>query len=298
MPKETLPSKLGNATLLGNYPSNSLEWHAVRSARIGGSEVGAIAGESKYESAYSLWAKKTGRITSEQTTNEFMYWGTALEPVVINRFEIEHPELKIYREAGTWVNDELDFMLANPDAILLDQMGQYGILEIKTARFDDDWREGVPKYYQTQVQWYLRTFGFDYAYLACLFAGSNYQEFTIMADPMWQEHDLEKVNLFLSHVKNDTKPDWDGSEATLAAVRTLNPDVTYDLDVELGQLGAHYLDAVADLAEQKTKVNLFSSQIIDEMGTARIGNVGGEAKLIRQSRAGSKPYLTKKRGTK
>tara|TARA_R110000803_G_scaffold841_1_gene2914 strand:+ start:1080 stop:2033 length:954 start_codon:yes stop_codon:yes gene_type:complete len=294
----TLPAKLANATLLGNYPSSSPEWHEMRATRIGGSEVGAIAGESKYESAYSLWAKKTGKIPSQQTENEFMYWGKALEPVVIDRFERDHPELTVYRDAGTWVNNEYDFMLANPDAILLDQMGQHGILEIKTARYDDDWRDGVPKYYQTQVQWYLRTFGFDYAYLACLFAGSNYQEFTIMADPMWQEHDLEKVQEFLMCVISDIRPNWDGSEATLQTVRELNPDISYDATVELGALGADYLDAVSDLTEHKSKVNRLSSEIIDQMNTARIGNVGGEAKIIRQSRTGSKPYLTKKRGAK
>jgi len=296
MVKSTLPVKIANATLLGDFAPGSEEWHNARASRIGGSEVGAIAGESKYESAYSLWAKKTGKIPSQQTENEFMYWGKALEPVVIDRFEIEHPELTVFRDPGTWTNNEHDFMLANPDAILQDQTGSYGVLEIKTARFENDWQEGVPKYYTTQVQWYLRTFGLDWAYLACLFSGSNYKEYTIMADPMWQAHDLEKVYVFLDHIAKDTKPDWDGSEETLKTARELNPDIDRDYSIELGDLGASYLEAVDGLGEHKSSVNKLSAEIIDKMGTARVGSVAGEAKLIRQSRAGSAPYLTRKRG--
>ena len=47
---------------LGTFESNSPEWHALRSQGVGGSLVGTIAGLNKWESAYTAWAKYTGKI--------------------------------------------------------------------------------------------------------------------------------------------------------------------------------------------------------------------------------------------
>ena len=290
----TLPNEIGNAKLLGQFEANSPEWHEARRTRIGGSEVGAIVGESKYESAYSLWAKKTGKIPSEKLDNNFMYWGRALEPVVIDKFELEHPELVVHRDCGTWVNKEREWQVANPDAIIAGDKG-YGILEIKTARYEDDWRDGVPKYYMTQVQWYLNTFGLDYAYIVCLFSGSNYQEFAVKADPAWQEHDLASVETFRQHLIDDTKPDWDGSAATLEAVRE---QYTYiePSEVELGELAKDWDRAKLAVDMAKSELNQKSSEILELMGEAKYGTLFGEIYLVRQQRAGQKPFLAKKRG--
>jgi putative phage-type endonuclease len=106
-----------SAKWAGSFTPDDPEWHELRSKRIGGSEVGAIVGASKYESAYSLWAKKLGLISDEVSDNEFMYWGRALEPVVIDRFAKDHQDFDVLRDMGTWVHNERDYHLANPDAI-------------------------------------------------------------------------------------------------------------------------------------------------------------------------------------
>jgi predicted phage-related endonuclease len=62
--------ELGDAVFLGNYESGSEEWHKLRNddAAIGGSDIGAIAGLSPWESAITKWAKKTGKISDERRT--------------------------------------------------------------------------------------------------------------------------------------------------------------------------------------------------------------------------------------
>jgi hypothetical protein len=55
----------------------------------------------------------------------------------------------------------------------------------------------------TQVQWYLSCFGFSEAYVAVLFAGSDYREFHVQADKFWQESDLEKVESFLECLRTE-----------------------------------------------------------------------------------------------
>jgi len=59
-----LPSvinEIQDAVLLGDFENGSDEWHELRNEQgaIGGSDIGAIAGLSQWESPYTKWAKKT-----------------------------------------------------------------------------------------------------------------------------------------------------------------------------------------------------------------------------------------------
>ena len=52
------------------------QWLEVRKGGIGGSEVAAICGLSKWESAYTLWLRKTGRQEDKDlSANEAVEWG-------------------------------------------------------------------------------------------------------------------------------------------------------------------------------------------------------------------------------
>jgi putative phage-type endonuclease len=282
-------------THLGSFTPDDLEWHEFRKSRIGGSEVGAIAGESRYESAYSLWAKKLGLISGDVEENPAMYWGRTLEPVIINEFQKRHRDLFIYRDVGTFVDKQYDFMLANPDGIYEREDGTLGVIEVKTARFVDDWANGVPRYYMTQVQWYLNVLGLSEAYVLVLFSGSDYQEFFITADKLWQEHDFKMVSDFVRCLETGDKPDWDGSEATLSVVRRMHPQINSAESYELEDLGMHYDLALVELDAVKTKVNELQARVLDAMGTAREGTVYGLPIFMRTSRNGGTPYLTRKR---
>lgn len=228
--------QIDEATHLGTFDSGSAEWHELRNQGIGGSLVGTIAGLNKWESPYTAWAKYTGKISSEIPDNNAMEWGRRLESVVLDKFADEHPELEVIRDVGTWQNIERPYQIANPDAIVSDEHGNLAVVEIKTARFPDDWENGVPLYYLTQVQWYLSCLGIQRAYVAVLIGGSDYREYEIDADNFQQWADIKLVEQFLAAVEIDTAPDWDGSESTYQTVRTMRPDI-YDAEVELGDLG-------------------------------------------------------------
>jgi putative phage-type endonuclease len=142
------------ARFVANYENGSDDWHDLRATGIGGSEVGAICGLNRWESAFSLWAKKTGQIADTFTGNEATEWGNRLEPVIIDKFADEHPELVVHENVGTWAHPEREWQLANPDAIFETLDGEFGIIEVKTAQFEDDWNP-IPPSYRAQVQWYL-----------------------------------------------------------------------------------------------------------------------------------------------
>jgi hypothetical protein len=283
------------AIFLAAHPSGTPEWHELRSSGIGGSEVAIICGLSKWESAFTLWAKKTGRIEESFAGSEAMEWGNRLEPVIIDKFAECHPEFNVYRDVGTWHHPDREWQRANPDGIFWNG-DELGIIEVKTSQFEDDWRDGVPRYYEAQVQWYLQVFGYNRAFVVALFHGNKYAEFEVLASPFVQETNLQTVTLFREALEQDQAPDYDGSTSTLQTVRSLHPQIHQDAEEELGWLGVEYFAALANVADAESKLNELKSRVMAAMGNAKRGLVDGDWVLTRQAKAGGTPYLIQKRG--
>lgn len=300
MPKKTLtglPDTLGTARIIGIFEDGSPEWHAVRATGIGGSDIAAICNASPWTSPFALWAKKTGRIEDDFSMSEAAEWGHRHEPTILDKFQEEHPELKVHRNAGTWQNLEREWQLANPDAIYETADGKFGIIEIKTSRYEDDWANGVPAYYRTQVQWYAQTFGFEApSYVVALFAGSKYREYELEVDEFEQATNLEQVEQFRKYLESDTQPDYDGALSTYETIRALHPDIDPDNEIELGDLGMYYDLATRDFEQAEAHLNEMKSRVLDAMGTAKRGLIDDVWRVTRQARAGGKPYLVNKKG--
>lgn len=283
------------ATLISTAETGSEEWHRVRRGSIGGSDVAAILGLSKWTSYYTLWAKKTGRLLDNETS-EVMEWGNRLEPIIIDKFEENHPEFQILRDVGTWSNNYKPFMIANPDAIYKTMTGEFGVLEIKTAMYEEDWRDGVPRYYETQVQWYMQVLGIEQARVAVLFHGNKYEEYELYADRFEQSVAREAAEEFRAWVAADEPPAFDGSNSTYETVRKLHPEID-DTEVDVSHLYDDYVlalkvheRAVYELTEAKTK-------ILHAMDKSKHGLVDGAKVFTRQSRNGGSPFLVAKNQT-
>jgi len=288
-----LGNKVGQALYMGNFEAGTKEWHDLRAQGIGGSEVGTICGLNPWESAFTLWAKKLGKVETNQSGSEAMEWGRRLESVILEKFMEQHPDLIVYGSPGTYHNENRPWQIANPDGIY-DRNGELGIIEIKTARYEDDWAVGVPEYYRTQVLWYLQTFGFSHAYVVALFSGSKYREFEILADDFEQHANLKRVQQFRTYLEEDKQPDYDGATSTYETIRQLHPDIE-DNEIELGDLGIHYFNAVAEAAVTDKKLTEMKSRVLDSMGKAKRGLVEGTWMITRQARSGGTPYLVNKK---
>lgn len=298
-----LPNNLGSARFIGRYETGSEEWHYLRRLGIGGSDISSIVGCNPWSSAYHLAAVRLGKIEDTFKGNEATEWGHLLEPVIIDKFESKH-DYTVHRDVGTWHSEEHPFQLANPDAVLY-RDGEYAILEIKTARYEDDWKVpasedelgdayGVPPYYRTQVQWYLQTFGFKRAYVAVLFSGSKYREYLIEADPFEQTMNFEQAQEFWKLLCSDTLPEFSQPYlSTYTAVRQMHPDIE-DETTELGSIGTEYLQAIARCEEADSQLDLARAAVMQAMGKSKRGAVNGKVVVTRQSRNGGTPYLVSK----
>jgi putative phage-type endonuclease len=288
-------SNIGQAIYMGNFEAGTQEWHDLRSLGIGGSEVGTICGLNPWESPFSLWAKKLNKIEKENVSSEAMEWGRRLESVIMEKFIEEHQELEVVSSPGTYHHKDRPWQIANPDGIAVNkQTGENIIVEIKTARYEDDWANGVPEYYRTQVLWYLQTFGFSQAYVVALFSGSKYREYEVSADNFEQEANLEKVQNFRTYLEEEKQPDFDGATSTYETVRKLHPDIE-DSEVELGDLGVYYFEALEAASVTDKKLIEMKSRVLDAMSKSKRGLVDGAWMLTRQARSGGTPYLVNKK---
>ena len=283
------------AIRLSTAENNSPEWHELRATGIGGSEVAAIVGVSRWESAYSLWAKKTGKVERDNVTSEAAEWGNRLEPVILDKFEEENPQFELIRDVGTWCHPDRLWQRANPDAIAIGEDGPV-IIEVKTAQFEDDWVDGPPVYYLTQVQWYMQVFGYRKTIFAVLFHGNKYAEYEVEGSEFEQYSNLAQVEQWREHLLNATAPDFDGSTSTMETVRKMHPNIDPELSVELGGFGVDYVDALHAKNDADERLNLMKSRVMDVMGDAKTGTLGGKIIVTRQARGQGVPYLVNKKG--
>jgi putative phage-type endonuclease len=187
-------------------------WLAERKLGIGGSEAAAVMGLSPWATPATIWLDKTGRAAPKEET-EAMRIGTALEDFVARRY---------CRETGRMVQRynkmvHVDVLLGNFDRLVVREgenvashMGEVRtnlLLECKTS--SREWDDGVPLYYQTQVQHYMGLVPcLEAADVACLFLGRKHFEiYRVDRDQAVIDHMQAYLRAWWEkHIVNDLMP--------------------------------------------------------------------------------------------
>lgn len=174
-------------------PKDHAEWLAAREKGIGASDVGAILGLSPFETAFSLWLKKTHQVEPEPE-NEAMLMGHMLEDVVAKRWEMETGEKVIKASAADiiYVHPEYDFMRATPDRVV---RGRKKLLECKTTVTNID-ADDLPSHWVAQVIYQQYVTGIHDADLAWLVSGRYFGYAHIPYDEEFAEFMAEKVKQY------------------------------------------------------------------------------------------------------
>lgn len=283
------------AVLLGQAEVHSPEWHALRAGGIGGSEIAAVVGLSRWTSPFQLWHRKRGTI-AEQKLSEAMEWGIRLEPVIAAKFAEEHPEFDVVPTPGTYAHHERPWQRCNPDGTLHDPADGdcAALLEVKTvnAYADDFTNDDVPIYYRCEIQWRLDIFDLSHCYLAVLIGGSTYREYVIEANPEDQATLRTAAEAFWRSIQADDEPPLDATDHTYQTVRELNPLIDKDLIIDLpGDMWRRYLEAKTAVDEAAAALILSKSEVLQFMGAARIARFAKQDVLRRQMSSAKKPYL-------
>ncbi len=254
---------------------NNEEWLEQRTKGIGGSDVAGILGVSKYATPLSVWLDKTGKVEPKDLSDvQAVEWGNRLEEVVGTKYIELHPERKVKRVNAVaqsitrpWAQASLDFEVKDGD--------RHGILEIKTAglRVADDWKDGVPLYYLTQITHYMSVLNREFADVAVLIGGQEYREYRIERD----EDDIKTVNeavdkFWHDNVEQDVAPDLllETSESLLALFGKGGKDDVINVAPEqlneVDELIETYNDVNKEYKQLKERKDKLAQRIINTVG--------------------------------
>lgn len=118
------------------------QWLALRQKDITASVAGALLGVHEYETPYSLWAQKSGRISEGIEDTPPMKRGRLLEPVAVELMRELRPTWKITR-GDVYLRDPNTRLGATPDVFVEDPDRGPGIVQIKSVEsmtFRRKWR--------------------------------------------------------------------------------------------------------------------------------------------------------------
>ena len=185
-------------------PASRHEWLEMRRSGIGGSDVAAIVGLSKWRTPTDVYNSKIEAPVDND--NASMEWGRRLEPVIREKYA-EAVGMSVDTPPFMFRHQEHKFMIADVDGIRADGR----IVEIKTARTQQGWGEDgtdeIPDYYKTQVQHYMTVLGATSCDVAVLIGASDFRIYTIEHDPELEELLIDAENEFWNeHVVPQVPP--------------------------------------------------------------------------------------------
>ncbi|TCB16107.1 YqaJ viral recombinase family protein [Acinetobacter sp. ANC 5045] len=263
-------------------------WLESRRLGIGGSDVAAILGLSKYKSPYQLWLDKTSRSELEDSQSEAAYWGNTLEDIVAKEYA-KRNGVKVQRVNATIAHPEHDWMRANIDRAIINpeiagnvrikdgKLTTDRILECKTANqylaklWGDEQTESVPDYYLTQCQWYMGITGASFCGLGVLIGGQKFRTYEIQFDAELFEMLIEQCSQFWhEHVLSDVPPAPTTFDDVLHRWAKHNPDQSVEADDELAQIITEYKELNSNIKEATTELDQLKLQICTRMEDAEM----------------------------
>jgi putative phage-type endonuclease len=282
--------RYNSARLFGKSEPGSATWLKWRRESITGSDISSIVGLNPWKSALTLYYEKTGELQEREATTRMML-GNYLEEGIANLFQDLNPNLKVYRDLGTFAKVDAPVFKANPDGVIEDQLGNLSVLEIKHT---SQWWNEVPMHYQLQVMWYQYVLGLKNPATLVAVTGGDLREFVVEYDETLINKALEAVNLFLGLLNLGVAPDYDGSASTYETIREIAGDII-DGDKELS-CGADLFAAKQIFDAAEANLNRYKSQALAELDGTKVGTYQG-IEIVRLAQRGTgKPYLTFTKG--
>jgi len=160
---------------------------------LGGSEIAAILGLSRFKTPLQVWAEKTGNLIPEDISGKLhIRLGNKLEATVCDLFS-EETGRKVARVNETITHPKYSFLRGNIDRRVV---GEKAILEAKTtsAWNAKQWEgEEIPQEYLIQTYFYMELTGSERGYVACLVGNQGFHVKTLERDPVLQNDIITKA---------------------------------------------------------------------------------------------------------
>lgn len=254
------------------------DWLDWRRQGIGASDVAAILGISPWASPWSVWADKSGLVSSQEQ-NEVMEAGHWLELAIGPWFE-SRTGLFVGSQQEQVVSEDWPVARATLDGVVYEDekhTNPIGLLEIKTAGAGKEWDE-VPVHYLTQGQWQMFVTGMERVYFAVLM-GRRLDIHLLERDQDDIDYMVERVTDFwINNVQRGKQPPVDGHEATITALNSVYPNSEKDTVAEIDSLADQlsvWRAAKEDVKSAKAAENYCKAKITAALREKQFGSVDG-----------------------
>lgn len=274
---------------------NNQDFTQERAKHLGGSDLGAILGLSKYRTALDVWMEKTGKSIKTESTMPLRF-GSFAESFVANEYGretgfalLEYTPIILHKE-HSFLGGHIDRFVVPSNFLAKDELftkdGQCvatHILECKTANpfSQSEWGEPgtdqVPMAYLVQCLWYLLLTQLERADLAVLFGNSDLRTYTITRDPSLEEVLLEKaVQFWDCYVKTDLPPPAQNEMdyKKLFAKSVLSKAV--EAQPSTVELLATLPSVQTELEQCEARISSIKKVLMSEMQDAEILSFGGQ----------------------
>lgn len=221
-----------------------------RTQFIGGTDIAGILGLSRYKTALSVWAEKTGQVVPEPTDSVAADLGTYLEEYVARRFT-KVTGLKVQRANERRVHPKHPHFAAQVDRLVVDTDE---LLECKTASawlakawVDDE----IPADYICQVMWQLACSGRKRGHIAVLIGNQDFKVKVIERDPVMIAEMLKRASAFWDEFVVPKVMPGQISAKDSKILYDLFPNAAPESQVDLGDEGARIVEMRNAMYEDK-----------------------------------------------
>lgn len=258
-----------------NYATRE-EWLALRSTRIGASEVSALFGaQADYQpSKYALWYIKSGRILPPEVSGERVEAGLRFEEAIA-AWVAEINGWKVRRFPGYVTHPTIAGLGCSPDFEILDNERGPGLLETKSIDWlahKKSWTDGEPALpVLLQLQTQLACTGYTWGAVGAVIGGNQPVTHIYEAHPKLIVDIEARVTAFWQSIADNKPPVSDGSASAAAALVALYPAAALDeidlsADNELPELCAKLAHARAAAKVADTAASEARNRILAKVG--------------------------------
>jgi putative phage-type endonuclease len=246
-----------------------------RSKYLGGSDIGAILGLSRFRSPLEVWMEKTGKEVKTLDSLPLRF-GSFAESFVASEYS-RSTGFDLIHDESIYVHPEYSFMSAHIDRFVLenDSPSPSRILECKTANpfSAGDWGEvgsdQVPLTYLCQCIWYMAITNINRVDLAVLFGNSDFRIYEISRDQELESTILQKASFFWNtYVLHDVPPPAQSEADCQTLFSKGDPAKSVEAKTETLELTKrlHLLNHEIDVREDE--ISAIKQNIMNQMGAA------------------------------
>jgi len=262
---------MNNIAFEANYLKN-------RQLSIGGSDIGAILGLSKFRSALDVWMEKTGKEVKALDSLPLRF-GSFAEEFVASEYT-RHTGFELIHDESIYLHPQYSFMSAHIDRFVHGDgiaMPPTKILECKTASpfNQSDWgdmgSDQVPMSYLCQCAWYQAITGIDEADLAVLFGNSDFRIYQIRRDKELEGLLLEKATTFWDeYVLKDIPPPPQSEADYQALFKHGNAEQSIEANLEtVAQITRlHVLNA--EISTKEEEISVIKQCVMGQLESAEL----------------------------